>query len=331
MKKRYLGQSGLEVSSLGLGCMGMSYAYGPANQAESLQVLDRALALGVNFFDTAEVYGPYKNEELIGNWLNNKARNSIVLATKFGFTWNTEGFPTGVNSKSDHIKKSIEGSLKRLQTDYIDLYYQHRLDPEVPIEDTMGTLSDLVEAGKIRYIGLSEVGPGTIRRAHAVHPITAIQSEYSLWDRNVEKEILPLLRELGIGFVPFSPLGRGFFSGKIHSTSELDKGDFRQKLERFNDTNFQHNFKLVELLQSLATKNNITPSQIALAWLLKQGDNIVPIPGTKHISHLEENLQSAALFMPESDLDVLEQFLASFKFRGERYPEAILKLVDRTP
>ncbi len=330
MKKRYLGQSSLEVSALGLGCMGMSYAYGPANQAESLQVLDRALALGVNFFDTAEIYGPYKNEELIGNWLKNKVRNSIVLATKFGFTWNTEGFLEGVNSKPDHIKKSIEGSLKRLQTDYIDLYYQHRLDPEVPIEDTMGTLSDLVKAGKVRYIGLSEVGPGTIRRAHAVHPITAIQSEYSLWDRNIEKEILPLLRELGIGFVPFSPLGRGFFSGEIHGTNELDKGDFRQKLERFSDVNFQHNFKLVELLQTLATKNNATPSQIALAWLLKQGENIVPIPGTKRISHLEENLQSTAFFMPESDWDALEQFLASFKFRGERYPEAILKLVDRT-
>ena len=330
MKKRYLGQSGLEVSTLGLGCMGMSYAYGPADQAESLQVLDRALALGVNFFDTAEIYGPYKNEELIGNWLKNKARNSIVLATKFGFTWNTEGFLSGVNSKPDHIRKSIEGSLKRLQTDYIDLYYQHRLDPEVPIEDTMGTLSDLVKAGKVRYVGLSEVGPGTIRRAHAVHPVTAIQSEYSLWDRNVEKEILPLLRELGIGFVPFSPLGRGFFSGKIHGANELDKGDFRQKLERFNDVNFQHNFKLVELLQTLATKNNVTPSQIALAWLLKQGENIVPIPGTKRLSHLEENIKSAALFMPESDWDALEQFLASFKFRGERYPEAILKLVDRT-
>jgi len=331
MKKRYLGQSKLAVSTLGLGCMGMSYAYGPANQAESLQVLDRALALGVNFFDTAEIYGPYKNEELIGTWLKNKVRSSIVLATKFGFTWNTEGFLSGVNSKPDHIIKSIEGSLTRLQTDYIDLYYQHRLDPEVPIEDTMGTLSDLVKAGKIRYIGLSEVGPGTIRRAHAVHPITAIQSEYSLWDRNVEKEILPLLRELGIGFVSFSPLGRGFFSGKIHGANELEKGDFRQKLERFNDVNFQHNFKLVELLQTLATKNNATPSQIALAWLLKQGENIVPIPGTKRLSHLEENLQSAALFMPESDWDTLKQFLASFKFKGERYPEAILKLVDRTP
>jgi aryl-alcohol dehydrogenase-like predicted oxidoreductase len=330
MKKSHLGQQGLEVSTLGLGCMGMSYAYGPADQAESLRVLDRALALGMNFFDTAEVYGPYKNEELIGDWLKNKTRDSIVIATKFGFTWNSEGFPTGVNSRPDHIIKSIDGSLKRLQTDYIDLYYQHRLDPEVPIEDTVGTLSDLVRSGKVRYIGLSEVGPGTIRRAHAVHPITAIQSEYSLWDRNVENEILQLLRELGIGFVPFSPLGRGFFSGKLQGVSELDKDDFRHKLERFNADNFQHNFKLVEILKLIATKNNATTSQIALAWLLRQGEGIVPIPGTKRVTYLEENLQSATFSMPESDWNALERFLATFKFKGERYPEAILKLVDRT-
>lgn len=330
VEKRKLGQQGLEVSALGLGCMGMSYAYGPAEETESLQVLDKALEAGVNFFDTAEVYGPYKNEELLGRWLKKQRRASIVIATKFGFTWNADGFPDGVNSKPDHIIQSINGSLKRLQTDYIDLYYQHRLDPGTPIEDTMGVLSDLVKAGKIRYVGLSEVGPGTIRRAHAVHPLSVIQSEYSLWDRNVEVKILPLLCELGIGFVPFSPLGRGFFSGKIHGTNELDKNDFRQILERFNNKNFKHNYKLVEFLQQLATKNNGTTTQIALAWLLRQGDNIAPIPGTKRVSHLEENLKSVNLKMSDGDWDLLGQFLNSFKFAGERYPEMVLKLVDNT-
>ncbi|AHE66925.1 aldo/keto reductase [Legionella oakridgensis] len=331
MRLRKLGRQGLEVSALGLGCMGMSYAYGSADQTECLRVLDRALELGVNFFDTAEVYGPYKNEELIGNWLNSKPRASIVIATKFGFTWNSEGFPNGVNSKPEHIRQSIDGSLKRLKTDYIDLYYQHRLDPETPIEDTVATLADLVKEGKIRYIGLSEVGSGIIRRAHSIHPITAVQSEYSLWDRNVEDDILPTLNALGIGFVPYSPLGRGFFSGQIHSTKELEEGDFRQMLERFHDENLKHNFKLIELLQELATKNNVTPTQISLAWLLKQGNNIVPIPGTKRLSHLEDNLQATHIVIPTSDWDKLGQFLATFKFAGERYPEAVLKLIDRTP
>lgn len=330
MKKRYLGQQGLAVSTIGLGCMGMSYAYGPADQAESLRVLDRALELGVNFFDTAEVYGPHKNEELLGQWLKNHERTSIIIASKFGFTWNAEGQLSGVNSKPAHIKQSIEGSLKRLKTDYIDLYYQHRLDPETPIEDTIGTLSDLVKAGKIRYIGLSEVGPGTIRRAHAVHPISVIQSEYSLWDRGVEEIILPTLRELGIGFVPFSPLGRGFFPGKIQSTNELDKGDFRQILERFNSENLPHNFKLVQFLQRLAEKNMTSPAQIALAWLLKQDDHIVPIPGTKRLTYLEENIKSIDLNMQKADWELLDEFLRTFQFAGERYPERLLALVDNT-
>ncbi|KTC66324.1 aldo/keto reductase (plasmid) [Legionella adelaidensis] len=331
MKKRKLGQEGLEVSALGLGCMGMSYAYGPADRSESIRVLDRAFELGVNFFDTAEVYGPYTNEELVGDWLKNQSRDAVVIATKFGFTWNAEGFPNGVNSKPEHIKQSIEGSLKRLQTDYIDLYYQHRLDKEVPIEDTIGALADLVKAGKVRYIGLSEVGPGIIRRAHSVHPISALQSEYSLWDRNVELNILPLLEELGIGFVPFSPLGRGFFSGKIQGTSKLDKGDFRQMLARFDEDNLPHNFKLVEFLQELANKNNTSPTQIALAWLLRQGENIVPIPGTTKLSHLEDNIKAVNLALPQGDWDKLTEFLDSFTFAGERYPDAVLKLVDRTP
>jgi len=331
MQKRKLGKQGLEVSALGLGCMGMSYAYGPADEKESLQVLDKALALGVNFFDTAELYGPFKNEELIGRWLKGKSRKDIIIATKFGFSWSAEGIPNGVNSKPEHIKESVEGSLKRLGTDYIDLYYQHRLDKETPIEDTVGALADLVTAGKVRYIGLSEVGPGTIRRAHAVHPVSAVQSEYSLWDRNMEESVLPAMRELGIGLVPFSPLGRGFLSGKIHGLSELDKSDYRHHFPRFQEQNIQHNFKLVELLQALAAKNHATPAQLALAWLLRQGDDIVPIPGTKHLKYLEENVKSLTITVPQADWDSLEQFLQSFKFEGVRYPEAHLKLVDRMP
>lgn len=331
MQKRKLGRLGLKVSALGLGCMGMSYAYGPSDQAESLRVLDRALELGINFFDTAEVYGPFKNEELIGGWLKNKSRDSIVIATKFGFTWDEKGVINGVNSKPKHIRQSIEDSLKRLKTDYIDLYYQHRLDPATPIEDTMGTLSELVKEGKICHIGLSEVGPGIIRRAHIVHPITALQSEYSLWDRNVEETILPLLRDLEIGFVPFSPLGRGFLSGKIHSKSELDKSDFRQSLARFEEENLRHNYQLIELLKNLAANNNTSPAQIALAWLLRQDESIVPIPGTRHVSYLEENCKAVDLFMPESEWSELSEFLATFKFQGARYPDKVMQMVDRTP
>jgi aryl-alcohol dehydrogenase-like predicted oxidoreductase len=330
MKQKKLGNQGLTVSALGLGCMGMSYAYGPADEQESLQVLDRARDLGINFFDTAEVYGPYKNEELIGRWLKNQARDKIILATKFGFTWGEDGRPNGVNSKPAHIKQSIEGSLKRLGTDYIDLYYQHRLDPETPIEDTMTALAELVHAGKIRYIGLSEVGIGTIRRAHAVHPVSAVQSEYSLWDRNVEEKILPLLQQLNIGFVPFSPIGRGFLTGKIENTHDLSQLDFRQLLPRFHDENIAHNLKLVELLKSIATANNVTPVQIALAWLLKQGDNIVPIPGTKHLKYLEENIKSASITLPESAWHTLDDFLATFEFHGVRYPDDLLKRIDRS-
>jgi len=330
MEKRNLGTQGLVVSALGLGCMGMSYGYGPADNKQSLQVLDHALDLGVNFFDTAEVYGPYKNEELIGNWLQTKSRDKIILATKFGFTWNADGFPDGVNSKPEHIKRSIDGSLKRLKTDYIDLYYQHRLDKNTPIEETMGTLSDLVKAGKIRFIGLSEVGPGIIRRAHAVHPISALQSEYSLWDRNVENNILEVVSQLGIGFVPFSPLGRGFLSGEIRHPKQFSKTDFRLHLERFHEKNLEHNTCFIDFLQKTAVKNNATPAQIALAWLLGKGQNIVPIPGTTKISHLENNLGAVNIKLSDQDWQRLNQFVNAFEFSGARYPESVMKLVDRT-
>jgi len=328
MKNRKLGQQGLEVSALGLGCMGMSYAYGTPNGTESIRVLHRALELGMNFWDTAEVYGPYTNEELIQKALKGKARTEVILATKFGFTWDDKGKINGLNSSPQHIKAALEGSLKRLGTDYIDLYYQHRLDPTIPIEDTMAVLADFVKAGKVRYLGLSEVGPGTLRRAHAVHPLTALQSEYSLWDRGVEEKILPTLRELGIGFVPFSPIGRGFLTGKIKSLDQLEKTDFRQNLPRFQAENVVHNIKLVEKLEQLATANHMTPVQLALAWLLKQGEDIVPIPGTKHLHYLEENAQAVNLTLSSSIYDELQTFLSQFKVKGVRYPEAILKMID---
>lgn len=328
MQKRKLGQQGLEVSSLGLGCMGLTWAYGPTNEIESIQVIHRALDLGINFLDTAEVYGPYTNEELIGRALRKTARENIIIATKFGFTWNARGEINGLNSSPENIKKSIEGSLQRLGTDYIDLYYQHRLDPSIPIEETIGTMADLVTIGKIRYIGLSEVGAGTIRRAHAVHPISAIQSEYSLWDRGVEESVLPTLRELGIGFVPFSPMGRGFLTGKLKRLNELDKTDFRQRLPRFQAENFEHNFKLVEKVQEIAATNHVSAAQIAIAWLLRKGSDIVPIPGTKHVHYLEENVKSLTIDLPEFIWNKLDEVLLSFQFKGPRYPESSMKMID---
>lgn len=328
MEKRKLGQQGLEVSALGLGCMGMSFGYGPGDDAESTKVLHRALELGINFWDTAEVYGPYTNEELLGRVLKNLPRQKLILATKFGFTWDAQGHINGLDSSPQNIQRALDGSLKRLGTDYIDLYYQHRLDPNIPIEDTMGVLSDMVRAGKIRYIGLSEVGPGTIRRAHAVHPLTAIQSEYSLWDRGVEEKVLPTVRELGIGFVPFSPIGRGFLTGKIKGLSQLDKNDFRQILPRFQSGNIDHNIKLVEAIQKLATANGITAVQLALAWLLHKGKDIVPIPGTRHLHYLDENAGSVKVHLHDSIWNELDKFIANFKIEGVRYPEAVMKLID---
>lgn len=328
MQKRKLGQQGLEVSALGLGCMGMSWAYGAPDEAESMRTLHRAVELGVNFWDTAELYGPFTNEELIGRALKTIPRDKIIIATKFAFTFDSKGEPAELNSSPAHIKKSVEGSLKRLGTDYIDLYYQHRLDPKTPIEDTVGAMADLVKAGKVRYLGLSEVGSGTLHRAHAVHPISALQSEYSLWERGIEEKILPTLRELGIGFVPYSPVGRGFLTGKINSVSDFGKADRRAAYPRFQPENFTHNLKLVEMVKEMAAKYQATPAQVALAWLLNQGDDIVPIPGTKHVKYLEENSQAASLNLPQSAWSELDAALTSFHVVGARYPESLMKMVD---
>jgi aryl-alcohol dehydrogenase-like predicted oxidoreductase len=308
----------------------MSWAYGPADETEALKVLDRALDLGINFWDTAEIYGPFTNEELVGRALRGKPRDKIIIATKFGFRFGANGEQLGQDSSPSHVTATIEGSLKRLGTDYIDLYYQHRLDPKTPVEDTVAALGRLVKQGKVRTIGLSEVGPGTVRRAHAVHPLTAVQSEYSLWERGVEAKVLPVLRELGIGFVAYSPIGRGFLSGKIKSADDLAPADWRRTNPRFQGSNFEHNFKLVEAVQSIATDCRATPAQVALAWLLRQGGDIVPIPGTKHVRYLEENAQAAELDLPDEIWEKLAGALASFRAAGPRYPEAALKAVDTT-
>ncbi|PYS48875.1 MAG: aldo/keto reductase [Acidobacteria bacterium] len=330
MQNRKLGRQGLEVSALGLGCMGMSWAYGPTDDAESIRVLHRALDLGINFWDTAEVYGPFKNEELLGRAMKGKPRDSVVIATKFAFKFSPKGEPAGLDSSPARIKAAIEGSLRRLGTEYIDLYYQHRLDPDTPIEDTVATLADLVRAGKVRYIGLSEVGPGTIRRAHAVHPLTAIQTEYSLWERGVEEKVLPEIRRLGIGLVAYSPIGRGILSGKINGPEDFDETDFRRTHPRFSRENLQHNLKLVEAVKEIAAANDVTPAQTALAWVLRQGNDIVPIPGTKHVRYLEENARASGLKLPDSAWSALDKALSSFQTAGQRYPEATMKMIDIT-
>lgn len=330
MEKRKAGNQGLEVSAIGLGCMGMSFAYGSADDRESIKVLRRALELGINFWDTAEVYGPFKNEELLGRVLKEIPRENVIIATKFAWRFNEKGERTVLDSSPGHIKRTIEGSLKRLGTDYIDLYYQHRLDTLTPIEDTAGALSDLVREGKVRYIGLSEVGPGTIKRANAVHPVSVVQSEYSLWERNLEKKVIPVLRELGIGLVAYSPLGRGFLTGRFKNTDELEESDWRRTLPRLQGDNLKHNLKLVEIIKKIALENHSTPGQIALAWLLRQGDDIIPIPGTKHISYLEENAASVELSLPDSVWYYLDKEISSFESSGIRYPEEMMKYLDST-
>jgi aryl-alcohol dehydrogenase-like predicted oxidoreductase len=310
--------------------MGMSFAYGTTDDTESTRVLHRALELGINFWDTAEMYGPFKNEELIGRAIKGRPRDQVIIATKFAWRFGEKGQPVALDGSPAHIKKTVEGSLARLGTDYIDLYYQHRLDPNTPIEDTVGAMADLVRAGKVRYLGLSEVGPGTIRRAHAVHPITAVQSEYSLWERGVEAEVLPTLRALGIGFVPYSPIGRGFLSGRFKSVDDLEESDWRRRNPRFNAENFQHNLQLVDMVKEIATTNQATPAQVALAWLLRQGKDIVPIPGTKRVRYLEENAGAADLKLPESAWRKLDQALETFQVAGLRYPEASMRFIDTT-
>jgi aryl-alcohol dehydrogenase-like predicted oxidoreductase len=305
--------------------MGMSQSYGPADEQESLATIDRAIELGIDFFDTAEVYGPYKNEELLGRALRGR-RDRVIIATKFG--WKIEdGKMTGVDSS--RIRDAVEGSLRRLDTDHIDLLYQHRVDPKIPIEEVVGTMSDLVREGKVRFLGLSEAGEQTIRRAHAVHPITALQSEYSLWERNLEPRIIPLLRELGIGLVPFSPLGRGFLAGSAKRAEEYAEGDFRRNDPRFQGENFDANVRAASIVRDIATNRNATPAQIALAWLLHKGDDIVPIPGTKRRKYLEENVAAASITLSADEMKRLDESLRPEAISGPRYNERAMGWVDR--
>lgn len=330
MKTRVLGKSGLEVSALGLGCMGMSWAYGPSDRDECLSLLRQAVELGVTFFDTAEVYGPFTNEELLGEALQG-VRDRIVIATKFGFEigQGIAGSLSGVNSRPDHIREVVEASLKRLRTDRIDLLYQHRVDPAVPIEDVAGTVRDLIQEGKVLHFGLSEASAATIRRAHAVQPVTALQSEYSLWTRDPEAEILPTLEALGIGFVPYSPLGRGFLTGAYKDEESLNPDDFRRKTQpRFNGEARQQNLRAVDALEEVAKSRGVTPAQLALAWLLAQKPWIVPIPGTRKLSRLTENLRAADIQLKAEDLKLIEDTIAATGFAGARYGEASLAMTN---
>jgi aryl-alcohol dehydrogenase-like predicted oxidoreductase len=321
MKKRKLGNSGLEVSALGLGCMGMSYGYGPAgDKQEMISLLRKAVERGVTFFDTAEVYGPFKNEELVGEALA-PVRDQVVIATKFGFKISPKGEQIGVDSRPSHIREVVDASLKRLQIDTIDLLYQHRVDTEVPIEDVAGTVKQLIQEGKVKHFGLSEAGVQTIRRAHAVQPVTALQSEYSLWWRRPEEETLAVLEELGIGFVPFSPLGRGFLTGKIDENTSFDKHDFRNTVPRFAADARKANQAVVDLLREIADRKNATPAQIALAWLLAQKPWIVPIPGTRKLERLDENLGAAELELTVDDLRDINAAASQITVQGARYSE----------
>jgi aryl-alcohol dehydrogenase-like predicted oxidoreductase len=327
LAKRKLGRQGLEVSAIGLGCMGMTQSYGPADETESIATLHRAIELGVTFFDTAEAYGPYKNEELIGPVLK-RYRDRIVIATKFGFKFEG-GKNVGVDSRPEHIREVTEASLKRLQTDRIDLLYQHRVDRNVPMEDVAGAVGDLVRAGKVRFFGLSEAGEQSIRSAHAVHPVSALQSEYSLWERNLEPKLIPLLRELGIGLVPFAPLGRGFLTGQVKRAEEYPANDHRHGDPRYQGENFDANVRAASVVQRIAEAKGVKPGQIALAWLLAKGDDIVPIPGTKRRSYLEENVGAAEIKLLPADVAELDKALAPEAVSGERYNPQIAALVDR--
>ena len=329
MPKRKLGKSGLEVSALGLGCMGMSFGYGPAgDKQEMIAVIRGAVAHGVTFFDTAEVYGPFTNEALVGEALA-PVRGRVVIATKFGFKIDAEGRQAGLDSRPEHIKQVAEASLKRLKVETIDLFYQHRVDPDVPIEDVAGAVKDLIQAGKVRHFGLSEAGVQTIRRAHAVQPVTALQSEYSLWWREPEEEVMPTLEELGIGFVPFSPLGKGFLTGKIDETTAFDSSDFRNIVPRFTPEARKANKALVDLLGTIAVRKKATSAQIALAWLLAQKPWIVPIPGTTKLQRLEENVGAEAIELTSHDLRDIESAASKITVLGARYPEQLNRLVGR--
>ena len=330
MQKRKLGSTNLEVSALGLGCMTMSHGYGTPeerDERESIATIHRAIELGVIFFDTAEAYGPFTNEELVGRALKGK-RDTVVIATKFGFKI-ANGAMNGLDSRPDHVREAVEGSLQRLGTDRIDLLYQHRVDKTVPIEDTVGAMADLVTQGKVRYLGLSEAGEETIRRAHAVHPIAALQSEYSLWERNLEARIIPLLRELGIGLVPFAPLGRGFLTGAVKRAEEYPETDFRRGDPRYQGANFDANMRAATVVSDLAARKSATPAQIALAWLLHRGKDIVPIPGTKRRKYVVDNVGAVKVSLTASDMSLLDRALAPERISGPRYNEKNASMVDR--
>ena len=330
MDNRTLGSHGLQVSAVGFGCMGMSQSFGPnpGDRRQMIDLLRAAVDRGVTLFDTAEVYGPFVNEELVGEALA-PVRDRVVIATKFGFAFDGDGRQTGLSSRPDHIRRAVDGSLRRLSTDTIDLLYQHRVDPEVAIEDVAGAVKDLIGAGKVKHFGLSEAGPQTIRRAHAVQPVTALQSEYSLWWREPEAEIIPTLEELGIGFVPFSPLGKGFLTGKISEATSFDSSDIRSTIPRFTPEARKANQALVDLLGRIAAAKKATPAQVALAWLLAQKPWIVPIPGTRRVERLDENLAAAAVELTTDDLGEIEGAAAQIQVQGARYPEHLQRLIDR--
>jgi aryl-alcohol dehydrogenase-like predicted oxidoreductase len=331
MQKRKLGNSNLEVSAIGLGCMGMSFSYGPPkDKQEMISLLRTAVERGITFFDTAEVYGPYTNEDLLGEALS-PLRDQVVIATKFGFNLNPDGSPgwQGLNSQPDHIKQVAEASLKRLKTDVIDLFYQHRVDPNVPIEDTAGAVKDLIQQGKVKHFGLSEAGVQTIRRAHAVQPVTALQSEYSLWWRKPEAEVIPTLEELGIGLVPYSPLGKGFLTGTINENTQLGSSDFRSTLPRFTPEAMKANRAFVDLLGTIANQKNATPAQIALAWLLAQKPWLVPIPGTTKLPRLDENIGALTVELTSDDLQEIDSAASKITVQGARYPEKLEQMTGR--
>ncbi len=327
MEQRRLGKEGPTVSAIGLGCMGMSEFYGRADESENIATIHRALDLGITLIDTADAYGPHTNEQLVGRAIRGR-RQEIILATKFALVRSADPNYRGVDGRPEYVKSACEASLRRLGVDHIDLYYQHRVDPAVPIEETIGAMADLVKAGKVRFLGMSEAAPQTIRRAHRVHPVTALQTEYSLWTRDPEDEVLPTVRELGIGFVAYSPLGRGFLTGRFRRFEDLPPGDYRRTSPRFQGANFQKNLDLVNRVGEIAQKKGVTPGQLALAWVLAQGKDIVPIPGTTRRAHLEENVAALSVELTNADLEAIRQVMPEGAAAGDRYPEHMMKRIN---